>query len=372
MAIKAKVFKDGGAVVDVEVKRNCAVLGRKLNSDIRVDSEHISRKHLEIKLEREKLFLKKASSQNWVLVNGVPLGDGHWIQCGEGDKIELPDGFHLALEKGDSFAISKKTVDFSVKPAGSLGKPSGFKRETGKRKVFQNKKNDLSKTLFGALIVGGAALGAFYHFDLGTSPISTKETLRQNPDKIKVVSSKTPTGKLEALSNEPQTQASRERIERHTAQIKRRPAPGRLCENKFEEIVCSLSGLNRSKGEGAKLMNESLYFFLDITSLEEILSEGSALKALQSSDEKSAMRFLCAYRAMRPAVVNESRVKKVKNIYCRFMKSGNVLKPSIAVEIENGINYRSTDHQAAFDFFESHISFELFENFFASYMLLID
>lgn len=373
MTIKAKVFKDGDTIVDVEVKRSSAVLGRKSNSDIRIDSEHISRTHIEIKLEREKLFLKKASSKNWVVVNDVPLGDGHWIQCCSGDKIELPDGFSLQLDKGQSLAVSPKKVDIGARTGGSFGKTSVLEPKSAENKTFlKTKKSELSKATFGILILGCAVFVGVYLFGSGAPFSSSKEKSKQNFAKSKVLSAKSAPKKLAPLADEALSPESRKRIEAHIAKIEKRQVPGKLCQSKYEKMICSLSGLSRTSGEGVTLLNESLYFFLDLDNLQNTIASPSALGALKGSSEKIVMRFLCAYRAMKPAVVNESVSRKVKNIYCRFTKKDNVLNSSIAIEIEDGINFRSTDHQAAFDFFEKHSSFELFENFFAPYMLFID
>ena len=63
-----------------EVNGKPLILGRSRKSDIRLNDRFVSRKHLQIKRKKDRIFIKDLHSKNGTLVNGEPIRKGKKLE----------------------------------------------------------------------------------------------------------------------------------------------------------------------------------------------------------------------------------------------------------------------------------------------------
>ena len=132
MSFIAKYFKKRGAKTQLHgtmmLSRHTLTVGREKPSDIIIDQPIISRKHLEIKLDVNGLFIRDLNSSNGTLVNNKRI-ESQWFYLAEEDKLLLgnyrvPKIEMLAwidqLEGASNFYRKKKQISLDLSSDGSF------------------------------------------------------------------------------------------------------------------------------------------------------------------------------------------------------------------------------------------------------------
>lgn len=83
--------------VEHNIDKKIVLIGRSDASDIVIDSSNISRLHLEVKIEEDKIFIKDTSAKNWVSYNGEQLSKTEFIQYFDFMPLVLPDNYTIGI-----------------------------------------------------------------------------------------------------------------------------------------------------------------------------------------------------------------------------------------------------------------------------------
>lgn len=118
--------------VEYNLDKESVVLGRSSSCDIAIESDNISRSHLEIKIEDQKVLIRDASSKNWVSYDGEQLSKDVFVQYFDFMPLLLPDNYTITiknplLEDNEPKTISR--TDLIHRPKKRSTKIMGVPRE---------------------------------------------------------------------------------------------------------------------------------------------------------------------------------------------------------------------------------------------------
>jgi len=68
---------------------NTVFIGRSFKSDMQINDNAISRKHLKVFRIGKRFFIEDLKSTNGTLINGEPIASGESYEVGEGDNIQI-------------------------------------------------------------------------------------------------------------------------------------------------------------------------------------------------------------------------------------------------------------------------------------------
>ncbi len=71
------------------IDENTVFIGRSFKSDIQINDNAISRKHLKVFRIGKRFFIEDLKSTNGTLINGEPIASGESYEVGEGDNIQI-------------------------------------------------------------------------------------------------------------------------------------------------------------------------------------------------------------------------------------------------------------------------------------------
>jgi pSer/pThr/pTyr-binding forkhead associated (FHA) protein len=91
---------------------NNVFIGRSFKSDIQINDNAISRKHLKVFRIGKRFFIEDLKSTNGTLINGEPIASGESYEVGEGDNIQI-GGTVIRL---DDLPLIKALEKKSLKP----------------------------------------------------------------------------------------------------------------------------------------------------------------------------------------------------------------------------------------------------------------
>lgn len=164
---------DQDETIQYEIKKNIIVVGRSNDCDIKIDSDHISRKHLEISLDGETIYLKDLTLSNWVSYNNEKLTKKDYIQYFDFAPLVLPGGVSIHIEPPpvvtDHIEISSPATNSKVtRPrafaSGSVAKKLRDKKQEKQQiSMAQNKETIIMVVVFLAVAIGFVLT----NFDLG-------------------------------------------------------------------------------------------------------------------------------------------------------------------------------------------------------------
>lgn len=104
-----------GTDIEQRLDGEAAIIGRSSSCDISVDSDNISRKHLEIKKAQGKILIKDVSSSNWVSYDGEQLSKDEYVQYFDFMDLYLPGGLKVTISTSDEAEVRDKTSITEIK-----------------------------------------------------------------------------------------------------------------------------------------------------------------------------------------------------------------------------------------------------------------
>ena len=96
--------------VEYNLDKEIVILGRSGSCDITIESDNISRTHLEIKIEEQKLLIRDASSKNWVSYDGEQLSKEVFVQYFDFMPLILPDSYTITIKNPVLVENDPKTI----------------------------------------------------------------------------------------------------------------------------------------------------------------------------------------------------------------------------------------------------------------------
>ena len=95
MDVKLNVARPSGEIKEISLRKPVTVLGRGAGCDLRIPIEGCSRKHCEIRLENDRVFVKDLDSSNGTYINNEKIAEAE-------------------IEPGDALAIGPVIIRFRI------------------------------------------------------------------------------------------------------------------------------------------------------------------------------------------------------------------------------------------------------------------
>jgi len=95
MKVSINVAKSTGEIKEIPLKKPVSILGRGADCDLRIPIENCSRKHCEIRIEGDCVFVKDLNSANGTYINNEKVAEAE-------------------IEPGDALSIGPVTIRFRI------------------------------------------------------------------------------------------------------------------------------------------------------------------------------------------------------------------------------------------------------------------
>ena len=109
--MKIIVIDADGKQVERSFALKKVVVGRDESCDLKIESNLISRKHLEIEQSKDKIYVTDISSSNWVKVDGSQLEKKIKKNYNSNTKVLLPGPLRVVVEREEMFELEEEFVD---------------------------------------------------------------------------------------------------------------------------------------------------------------------------------------------------------------------------------------------------------------------
>lgn len=390
------VTDDSGEKFDYEFDQEKVLLGRGNKSDIVIQSEHISRKHLEIRLEEGIFYIKDLTLANWVSYNGEKLVKNNEIQYFDFAPLILPGGFSVKIEDeslADNMDVDLGTSTSSVREAlesNSKNKIdiyntrlsgdaaiSGYKKQRvdQKRKRKLEKETQKTEEMSRYLIIAGSIfllMGYYYYSEVyladqsNVSPPTIEEP-------VKTVKPKAPP--VQAENKKPKTE---DKVEKSVeAKVTKEETP-KIIET-FREILndnttCPPGELRNLckeifgsfvKPEGIKVINGKLYVLKNFRIRLEKIYKNNFEKINRALQVQGMLGFVAA-----SGLFSDDNLKKVEQLNLSRIHvliyqddaTGNKLKKSFIIDPTIHRRFSQRD----WDFAKKEVENKMITNFFQS------
>jgi predicted component of type VI protein secretion system len=130
---------------------NKAIIGRKHSCEVALESDYVSREHLEITLDEDVIYIQDISGENWVSYNDEKLEKNKKIQYFNFSSLSLPGGFKLKIEIGRNFEPelekTSKNTERKISVKKNINKKIKLEKRKSELKTGRRPKNVKSKKL---------------------------------------------------------------------------------------------------------------------------------------------------------------------------------------------------------------------------------
>ncbi len=109
--MRVVISDDGPDEFEYDFDQEAVILGRGSNCDIVLQSDHISRKHLEISRKNGIFFIKDLTLSNWVSYNDEKLHKNVEVQYFDFAPLLLPGGFSVKIEDENEVSTLDEAVE---------------------------------------------------------------------------------------------------------------------------------------------------------------------------------------------------------------------------------------------------------------------
>ncbi|MEE2671700.1 MAG: FHA domain-containing protein [Bdellovibrionota bacterium] len=109
--MRVVISDDGPDEFEYDFDQEAVILGRGSNCDIVLQSDHISRKHLEISRKNGIFFIKDLTLSNWVSYNDEKLHKNVEVQYFDFAPLLLPGGFSVKIEDENEVSTLGEEVE---------------------------------------------------------------------------------------------------------------------------------------------------------------------------------------------------------------------------------------------------------------------
>lgn len=132
-----------GQEIEREIENDHFIIGRSSDCDIVIVSEHISRKHLEVKIDDGKIMIKDSSDHNWVSYDGKPLSKDVFVQYFNFMDLLLPGDYSITLKS--NAPVNVETTLTNIRPISNTKSETNLTR-VGKKKSRKDIMKERTKT----------------------------------------------------------------------------------------------------------------------------------------------------------------------------------------------------------------------------------
>ncbi|MAZ49757.1 MAG: hypothetical protein CME65_14440 [Halobacteriovoraceae bacterium] len=391
------VTDDSGEKFDYEFDQEKVLLGRGNKSDIVIQSEHISRKHLEIRFEEGIFYIKDLTLANWVSYNGEKLVKNNEIQYFDFAPLILPGGFSVKIEDeniADNMDVDLGTSTSSVREAlesNSKNKIdiyntrlsgdaaiSGYKKQRTdqKRKRKLEKETQKTQEMSRYLIIAASIfllMGYYYYY---SEVYLAEQSSVSTPPKIEPIKKVKPKPKpVQAEANNTQTDDKNELNSKPKGKKEEIP---KVIEN-FREILndnttCPPGELRNLckeifgsfvKPEGIKVINGKLYVLKNFRIRLEKIYKNNFEKINRALQVQGMLGFVAAsglFSGDNLKKVEKLNLSRIHVLVYQDDATGNKLRRSFVIDPTIYRRFSQRD----WDFAKKEVEDKMITNFFQS------
>ncbi|MBT4793530.1 MAG: FHA domain-containing protein [Halobacteriovoraceae bacterium] len=315
--MKITVISETGEVQQHYIDKNIVILGRGQDCDVTVDSGHISREHLKIRVEDECIFIQDITLSNWVFYNEDKLGKTHETAYYDFALLKLPSNYEvkISLSHEEEEVEKKEPTKSNTQQKLDIYNVPGDNSQEIRIKRTRKKPKKLNEYI----VVGFVLIIVIFAFFFVREDANNKQIVNDKPQNERVRSSK---------------KAKRRAKNRTRKKIISKKSTGKFDTTKFEEMlnstakckpgmsaqVCKRIFSNRRKSEGAIVEGATLYV------LKEFMSRIRDLQVVNSQSRNNSS-------SRRRKQLNLSLLQHTDII--PFIAGADILKPSFLKAIEN-------------------------------------
>lgn len=283
---------------EIEIEKFPVIIGRGRDCDIVIASDHISRKHLEIQCNDEKVFIKDLTLSNWVSYNNDKLPKGEYIQYYDFAPLVLPSGHQLSvvlpknekleIEEPDVTSLGKlpihdRKLSPQYKEENALEKKSKS-NQTRQAKTKAAPKNMKTSIILAIIICLVFVSYMYYDFD---SKSPTKTNIQELPSNVVNPS---PTLILNMIQNS-------------------------KCKNRIMKQLCDSTLPEWGGKEGVVEYKKNLFIFKDFDKRRQKISQSNL-------DSEQLTKIVAAHKVIIPNFLEALNKRSIKNIFIILFQDG--------------------------------------------------
>lgn len=180
-----------------EINEFPVIVGRDPECQVCIESENISRKHLEIQKTGDQFYIRDMTISNWVSYNEKRLDKSEFIEYFVFSELFLPGDYQIKLSPNeieepasiDDKKGDKKNIDLYNTPLKAIDRKKVFFGE--KKKLKNNKKSEKfkRKDLMSFLVIVFLFLGGYFYFKNYSDMSENEVNIEKSPSVVKKVES---------------------------------------------------------------------------------------------------------------------------------------------------------------------------------------
>lgn len=386
--MKVIVSYDGEAPIEVEVNSFPAVVGRGSQCEVVLESEHVSRKHLEINKVNNDILIKDLTLANWVSYNDEKLQKNVAIPYFDFAPLVLPGGITIKIQDAlltpdlDTEANAPKVDIFKnkykKKQGPAFAKSKGKKEkevESGKTRSKKNSSSDPDEkeaNLKLAMIVVAMVMICgyiYYEFYMGGSDYQPLQVIPKKAEKKKAIPKKLPTKRvIENRANEVEVTQVNGKLDE---QLKKFAADSTKCQG-FTENLCSILLKNRYPNEGVIAQDGVLIILKNLKGrLENIFSANLSLME-QASNIENMDLVVAGEKILMPKILEKLEKRFITRVEIYLYENtlrGLSIKTKVRLDTSFYRRYELQDYNTAYDGVKNSMDLSHFNRQFAKFFI---
>ncbi len=310
---------NGKNIQNFDIDKDTLILGRSSGCDIQVDSQFVSREHLEIsKNYYGDIFIKDISSNNWVSYNNEQIEKNEAVQYFAFAVLVLPGDFvvEIITSADENSSENRSLTEFT----GSTSKTfrnkettladidkqmdEKLKMATLNASIVSTQKSSNSRRklipIFLIVIAVGVGFVLMKGKELSPPPPTKVET------KTKEKEIKKPIQKNEIKAVKKPVKSDYDKIREMQKKYN--------CNNSFLKRICLTVLYSRGKTEGVFREGQTLYIVKDRNQRLEMLFKGSPEKIAGIKNHSSANKIIAGEKILFPQFLEELEGQKIYTV----------------------------------------------------------
>lgn len=303
--MKIIIKDDEETYFDGFIHKDTVVVGRGSSCDVRCLRDVVSRKHFQIKIEDQQIFIKRLSSKTWVLLDEKVLDSQTYVPYFEFSDLRLPGDItvKIFIEEG------------AAEEQNQLRKPPKFVPvEKGSQDTSNPFKNiDLKKYGIRTLLALGAAL-AFALFRFFSVESRKDLTTQTRTAHIK-----------ETVSNKPRIIESENRLKEALEEaLALEPSIENSCIGNWESEFCQFVFGVRGKGEGIAFQGDKAYAVVDLHQRQERLFGYKYYNERKNVEDANIALALISHLFLDEGIVRKTMDRGISKLYVRIVSKSRI------------------------------------------------
>ena len=353
--MKVIITKPDNSTYECQLEQDLILVGRSKNCDLIIESDHVSRKHLEIKKLEGNIFIKDLTLSNWISYNDEKLEKNTDIQYFDFAPLELPGGFKLKIDdnsEGEDLTVSSMIKESARARSGGKKVPN---RELNAEKEIKKERRSIATSSsetgaknIGILVVVVLIFVFAFYFLVGESELSappiTQATQKSEKPRRKVkpkIQRKVVRKKTKSAGSANKQKAANTQVLKTQKEFGDYISRKNKCRQGYVKRICERVFNNRLALEGIVEERFTLHVLKNYRVRTEAILNNNYQKVQKAMKTASMQAFVAGDQLLRPSVLKEIEsmgIKKVRVYLYRRQAQGNKLLR--LYDIDPGIHRR--------------------------------